>query len=154
MQLWMIWLLAGFVLAIAEMVSGTFYLLVLAVGAFVGAFVAWLGLNELLQAAIGGVVAVAGAILVHHFHKRNRPGDKDDNFLDRGQAVVLEGWAHETAPIARVRYRGATWEAKLALPGERPVPGTTLYIEGQEGNTLVVGLAPPARRAPAAATNP
>jgi membrane protein implicated in regulation of membrane protease activity len=144
MELWLLWLIAGFVLAIAEMVTGTFYLLVIALGAFAGAFVAWLGLNELMQAIIGSVVAVAGVLFVHHWHRRNRPGEAADNFLDRGQPVVLEGWSNETARIARVRYRGASWDAKLAAPGERPVPGTTLYIEGQEGNTLVVGLAPPA----------
>ncbi|HSN21288.1 MAG TPA: NfeD family protein [Usitatibacter sp.] len=144
MELWLIWLIAGFVLAIAEMVTGTFYLLVIALGAFVGAFVAWLGLNELVQATIGGLVAVGGAIFVHHWHSRNRPGEQGDNFLDRGQPVVLEGWANETARIARVKYRGASWDAKLARPDERPAPGTTLYIEGQEGNTLVVGSAPPA----------
>jgi membrane protein implicated in regulation of membrane protease activity len=42
-----------------------------------------------------------------------------------------------------VRYRGSSWDARLAEPAARPVPGATLYIEGQEGNTLVVGLAPP-----------
>jgi membrane protein implicated in regulation of membrane protease activity len=144
MELWLLWLIAGFVLAIAEMVTGTFYLLVIALGTFAGAFVAWLGLNELMQAIIGSVVAVAGVLFVHHWHRRNRPGEKSDNFLDRGQPVVLEGWSNETARIARVKYRGASWDAKLARPDEHPVPGTTLYIEGQEGNTLVVGLAPPA----------
>ncbi|HEY4999407.1 MAG TPA: NfeD family protein, partial [Usitatibacter sp.] len=77
---------------------------------------------------------------------RQRPGDpKYGNFLDRGQPVVLEGWANETARIARVQYRGTTWDARLARPEDRPVPGTTLYIEAQEGNTLVVAAVPPAR---------
>jgi membrane protein implicated in regulation of membrane protease activity len=144
MELWLVWVVAGFVLAIAEMVTGTFYLLVIAIGAFVGALVAWFGLNELWQAVVGGGVAIAGAIGVHHWHGRNRAGEGGDNLLDRGQPVVLEGWKNETARIARVKYRGASWDAKLARPDERPVPGTTLYIEGQEGNTLVVGSAPPA----------
>ena len=29
-------------------------------------------------------------------------------------------------------------------PGGHPAPGTTLYIEGQDGNTLLVAAAPPA----------
>jgi membrane protein implicated in regulation of membrane protease activity len=144
MELWLIWVIAGFVLVIAEMVTGTFYLLVIGIGAFVGALVAWLGGNELVQAVVSGGVAVAGTIAVHHWHHRNRldkPGE--GNFLDRGQPVVLEGWANETARIARVKYRGASWDARLARADERPAPGTTLYIEGQEGNTLVVATAPP-----------
>jgi len=145
MELWLIWVIAGFVLAIAEMVTGTFYLLVVGVGAFAGALVAWLGGNELVQALVGGAVAIAGVFAVHHWHARNRGGTTGEgNFLDRGQPVVLEGWANETARIARVRYRGASWDARLATPGEHPGPGTTLYIAGQDGNTLVVATSPPA----------
>lgn len=146
MELWLVWIVAGFALVIAELITGTFYLLVVGAGAFAGAAAAWLGAPLLLQAVAGSVVAIAGVIAVHHWHSRqpaNRPGH--DNFLDRGQPVVLEGWANETASVARVKYRGTSWDARLARAGERPAPGTTLYIEGQEGNTLVVALAPPAR---------
>ena len=143
MELWLVWIVAGFALAIAELVSGTFYLLVVAVGAFAGALVAWMGGNMLVQAAIGGIVAIAGAFAVHHWHSRARPGDAaHSNFLDRGQPVVLEGWANESANLARVKYRGTSWDARVPS-GTRPAPGTTLYIEGQEGNTLVVAAAPP-----------
>ncbi|HXS50957.1 MAG TPA: NfeD family protein [Usitatibacter sp.] len=144
MEQWLVWLVVGFVLVIAELVTGTFYLLVIAFGAFVGALLAWLGANELVQAALGGAVAIAGALFVHHWHNRNRAADKGSNLLDRGQPVVLEGWSNESARIARVKYRGALWDARLARPEENPPPGSTLYIEGQEGNTLVVASAPPA----------
>lgn len=146
MDLWLLWLIGGFVLVIAELVTGTFYLLVVGAGAFVAALIAWLGGNELVQALICGAVAIAGAVLVHHWHGRNRAGKPGEgNFLDRGQAVVLESWANETARIARVKYRGTSWDARLVHPEERPTPGTTLYIEGQEGNTLVVASTPPVR---------
>ena len=148
MELWLIWVVAGFVLVIAELVTGTFYLLVVGAGAFVGALAAWLGGNELVQAVAGSAVAIGGLIFVHHWHSRNRGGKPGEgNFLDRGQAVVLEGWANETARIARVKYRGASWDARLVRPDEHPSPGTTLYIEAQEGNTLVVASAPPAHPA-------
>ncbi len=58
--------------------------------------------------------------------------------------MVLEAWTDEAERIARVKYRGASWDARLARPQDHPVPGATLYIEGQEGNTLVVATAPPA----------
>ena len=145
MELWLVWIVAGFALVIAELVSGTFYLLVIGVGAFAGAVVAWMGGNLLVQAAIGGIIAIGGAVAVHHWHSRQRIGDPtQSNFLDRGQPVVLEGWANETANLARVKYRGTSWDARLAS-GARPAPGTTLYIEGQEGNTLVVAVAPQPR---------
>ena len=143
MELWLLWLIVGFVLVIAELMTGTFYLLVIGLGAFVGAMVAWMGGNVLLQAFVGSAVALGGAWFVHHWHAANR--DKDtgiSNFLDRGQPVVLEGWTNEPAGIARVRYRGASWEARVSEPASRPVPGATLYIHGQEGNTLVVSVQP------------
>ena len=145
MELWLVWIVAGFALAIAELLTGTFYLLVIALGAFAGALVAWMGGNLLVQAVLGGAVSIAGAIWVHHWHKRQKSGDAQSNFLDRGQPVVLEGWANESANLARVKYRGTSWDARVAQ-GDRPAPGTTLYIEGQEGNTLVVVAAAPTAR--------
>lgn len=143
MELWLLWLVAGFVLVIAELMTGTFYLLVIGLGAFVGAIVAWMGGNVLVQAFIGSAVALAGAWFVHHWHAAQRNVDTGvSNFLDRGQAVVLEGWTNEPAGIARVRYRGASWDARVAEPASRPVAGSTLYIHGQEGNTLVVSAQP------------
>ena len=64
-------------------------------------------------------------------------------FLDRGQPVVLDGWANENAGIARVKYRGSTWDARVAASADRPPVGSTLYIEAQEGTMLVVAAAPP-----------
>jgi membrane protein implicated in regulation of membrane protease activity len=142
-ELWLLWLIVGFALVIAELMTGTFYLLVIGVGAFVGAMVAWLGGNVMWQAVVGSAVALAGAWFVHHWHEAARNTDSGvSNFLDRGQPVVLEGWTNEPAGMARVRYRGASWEARVAEPASRPVPGATLYIHGQEGNTLVVSVQP------------
>jgi membrane protein implicated in regulation of membrane protease activity len=146
MELWLIWTVAGFALIIAELVTGTFYLLVVGVGAFAGALVAWLGGNTLVQAVSGSVVAIVGVLMVHHWHAAHRKADEGHaNFLDRGQPVILEGWVDENRRIARVKYRGAGWDARLSRADDKPAPGTTLYIEGQEGNTLVVATAPPAR---------
>lgn len=145
MDLSLVWLVAGFALVIAELVTGTFYLLVIGAGAFIAAMIAWFGAGLVVQSLVGGVVAVFGAVLVHRWHARQPATPQGSNFLDRGQPVVLEGWANETAHIARVKYRGTTWDARMARADERPAPGTTLYIEGQDGNTLVVAAAPPAR---------
>jgi membrane protein implicated in regulation of membrane protease activity len=142
-ELWLLWLIAGFVLVIAELITGTFYLLVIGLGAFAGAVAAWTGAHVMVQAVASGAVAIGGAWAVHHWHARQRPNVPGDNLLDRGQPVVLESWANEAAGIARVRYRGTSWDARMARHGERPLPGTTLYISGQEGNELVVATVPP-----------
>jgi membrane protein implicated in regulation of membrane protease activity len=144
MELWLLWVVAGFILVIAELVTGTFYLLVIGVGAFAAALAAWLGVGVLIQAVAGSAVALAGAWFVHHWHSANKDQGRS-NLLDRGQAVVLEGWANESAGIARVKYRGTSWDARYLEKDSRPVPGSTLYIDAMEGNTLVVVAAPPAR---------
>ena len=144
MESWLIWIVAGFVLVIAELLTGTFYLLVVGVGAFAAAIVAWMGGNALVQAIAGCAVALVGSFFVHQWHVRQRAATpKGSNFLDRGQAVILEGWVDEGARVARVKYRGAWWDAKLRVPNDHPSPGSTLYIDSQEGNTLVVDTAPP-----------
>ncbi len=144
MDAWLLWTIVGFVLVIAELVTGTFYLLVLGVGAFAAALAAYAGGNVLVQAAVGSAVSLGGAWFVHHWHEAHRKADEGrSNFLDRGQAVVLEGWANEPAGIARVKYRGASWDARVAEPALRPPPGSTLYIDAQEGNLLVVVTSPP-----------
>ena len=143
MELWLMWTIAAFALVIVEMLTGTFYLLVLGIGAFVGAIMAWLGAHMIVQAVVGGGVAIAGCWFVHHWHESRRKVDGGkSNFLDRGQPVVLEGWSNESAGIARVKYRGASWDARVPA-GERPSAGSTLYIEAQEGSQLVVLMAPP-----------
>jgi membrane protein implicated in regulation of membrane protease activity len=43
MDLWLLWLIAGFVLVIAELLTGTFYLLVIGAGAFAASLAAWAG---------------------------------------------------------------------------------------------------------------
>ena len=144
MELWLLWTIVGFVLVITELVTGTFYLLVLGLGAFIGAIAAWLGANHIVQAVAGGGSAIAGTWFVHHWHESRRAAaDKGANFLDRGQPVVLDGWANETAGIAKVKYRGTLWDARVHDAAARPVVGSTLYIEGQEGTMLVVAPAPP-----------
>jgi membrane protein implicated in regulation of membrane protease activity len=92
---------------------------------------------------VGGLVAIGGAWYVHHWHEAHRKADEGrSNFLDRGQPVVMEGWANEAAGLARVKYRGASWDARVAGGAARPTPGATLYIDAQEGQTLVVVDAP------------
>jgi membrane protein implicated in regulation of membrane protease activity len=143
MEQWLLWIIVGMVLVIAELVTGTFYLLVLGVGALAAAVIAWAGGNEIIQAVVAGAVAIGGAWFVHHWHEAHRKSDEGRaNFLDRGQPVVLEGWANESAGLARVKYRGTSWDARVAS-AVKPTPGSTLYIDAQEGQTLVVVEAPP-----------
>lgn len=141
MEPYLAWIVAGFALVIIELMTGTFYLLVIGVGAFAGAAVAWAGGGYPAQAVGACAVALVGTWLVNRWHRTRAPGSAKDNFLDLGQAVVLESWVDAPSGTARVKYRGTTWDARVAA-GARAEPGATLYIHGQDGSTLLVGTAP------------
>ena len=74
METYLAWIIAGFVLVIIELLTGTFYLLVIGVGAFAGAAVAWAGGGYLAQAVGACAVALAGTWLVQSLapHARSR----------------------------------------------------------------------------------
>ena len=142
METYLAWIIAGFVLVIIELLTGTFYLLVIGVGAFAGAAVAWAGGGYFAQAVGACAVALVGTWLVKRWHNAHRRDSAKDDFLDLGQPVVLESWVDAASGTARVTYRGTTWDARVAA-GARPEPGATLVINGQDGSTLLVGAVPP-----------
>lgn len=117
------WVLAGVLVAV-ELATGTFYLLMLALGAVAGAVAAHLGWSQALQlsaAAVVGMVAVSAA----YFMRRQRPGDPSPRAdrsvnLDVGELVHIDVW--QADGTASVKYRGAQWTA-MHRPGVMPSPG-------------------------------
>ena len=138
---YLMWLLAGLGLVIAELLTGTFYLLMLGIAAFGGAAAAWLGQGFPVQALAACVVAAAGSYLVHLTHAKNARHQMRP--VDHAQPVTFEQWVNQDARLARVRYRGASWEARV--DGDAALdPGGMLYIVAAEGNTLTVNKTRPA----------
>ena len=133
MDPYLYWVLTAIALVIVELLTGTFYLLVLAVAACGGAALAYLGFSFGAQAGLATILAVAGVAFVHRFRARTGRDGKSINAIDVGQRVTLDSWINESQGLARVRYRGALWDAKVI--GERG-PGTTFYIRGVDGSTL------------------
>lgn len=133
-----LWWLAAGVLVAVEMATGTFYLLMLALGVVAGAIAAHAGLGLSAQLVAAAVVG-GGAIVGWHLHRRGRPGaggGVNRNFdLDIGEQVHVARW--EPDGTARVDYRGAQWNARYAGDGE-PSPGPHI-IRGIEANRLLLG---------------
>ena len=67
------WLAAGIVVA-AELLTGSFYLLMLALGLAAAAIAAHLGVELPLQMVSAAVVG-GGAVAAWHLAKKKRPGD-------------------------------------------------------------------------------
>jgi membrane protein implicated in regulation of membrane protease activity len=140
MEAYVAWLILGFVLLIIEMTSGTFYLLVLGVASFGAAAAAYLGQHFPVQVIIAAAVSAIGAYLVHAWHNRNT-GEKMKS-IDAGMPARFESWTDQATRRARVRYRDASWDARIE--GQSDVqPGATVYVRSSDGNTLHVAVQPP-----------
>jgi membrane protein implicated in regulation of membrane protease activity len=134
MDTYLIWLLAGFLLMIVELISGTFVLLMLGIAAFAGSLMAWLGFGLWPQALVAVIVAMLGLVWVWKRPRRDGPPMAS---LDLGQAVTVDKWVDREAGRARVRYRDTLWDARI----EGTTDVDTYYITAVEGNTLRVSAA-------------
>jgi membrane protein implicated in regulation of membrane protease activity len=135
------WAILGLALVIAELLTGTFYLLMLGVAAFGAAAAAWLALAFGPQIIVFALVAAIGCYGVHVYRARNRGEQMPP--IDAGLPASFEQWIDVAERLARVRYRGATWDARVQ--GAEPIePGRTVYVVNTNGNTLEVATKRPA----------
>ena len=134
------WAIGGIALIIAELISGTFYLLVIGIAALAGAAAAYQYSSFWVQAVIAATVAIIGVIMVTRFRKTQASSPSVS--LDIGQSVVLDAWVNEQDRRARVRYRNALWDASV-LDQQGAEVGRTLYITHVDGNTLHVSTTRP-----------
>ena len=130
MEHYVYWFSIAVGLLIVEMATGTFYMLMLSLAFGAGGAVAFAGLDLPLQMLLGALVGVVGIFAL----RRVKTTTQVVQGLDIGQAVNVVVW-HEDG-TARVRYRGAEWDAELEssdLPHK-----DTLYIKEIHGSKLVL----------------
>ena len=131
------WLAAGALVA-AELATGTFYLLTLALGAAAGAVTAHLGLSTNFQIAAAAVLG-GGAVVAWHLHRTGHAhalpaGANPDVNLDIGSAVQVTHWQADGS--ARVHYRGTEWDARHV--GAGPATAGEHTICAIEGSRLLL----------------
>ena len=137
-----LWWLAAGALVAAELATGTFYLLMLALGCAVGALAAHAGAGTSAQVVAAALLG-GGATALWHLRRARSPraapaeSNADVN-LDIGQTVQVAAWAADGT--ARVHYRGADWSARPARPGP-PQPGTHVIV-AIHGSELQLAPAP------------
>lgn len=136
-----LWAILGLTLVIVELLSGTFYLLVLGVAAFGAALVAWLGQPFGVQALVLAAISGFGCYGVHLYHAKS--GTRQMTHVDAGQPASFESWVDQGARLARVRYRGASWDALVDSDAALD-DGSMLYVVTANGNTLQVTTRRPA----------
>ena len=136
-----LWAILGLTLVIIELLTGTFYLLVLSIAAFGAALAAWLGQAFPVQTIVAAVISGFGCYGVHVYRAKNATQQMPN--VDAGQPASFENWVDQGARLARVNYRGASWDA--LVDGDAAVDtGAMLYVVSANGNTLKVTTRRPA----------
>ena len=137
----LIWVILGLTLVIVELLTGTFYLLVLGIAAFGAALAAWLGQGFPVQAIVAAAISGLGCYGVHVYRAKNATQQMPN--VDAGQPASFENWIDQGGRLARVSYRGASWDA--LVDGDAAVDaGAMLYVVTANGNTLKVTIRRPA----------
>ena len=131
------WVAAGVAVAV-ELATGTFYLLMVALGLAGAAVAAMLGLGTTAQIVSAALIG-GGATALWHWRRFNQPRsaparENHDVNLDIGERVKVSAWGSDGT--AQVQYRGSTWTARLA-PGAAPLAGEH-RVTAVEGNWLVL----------------
>ena len=129
-----IWAVIGLVLVIVELLTGTFYLLMLGLAAFGAAPPRWLGFAFASQSIVAALVAAVGCYAVHAYRAKNKAQQMAP--IDAGMPASFESWGSE-GRLAKVRYRGASWDARGGVRG-RNRARATVYVLATDGNTLRV----------------
>jgi membrane protein implicated in regulation of membrane protease activity len=142
-----IWWIAALAMLIAELFTGTFYLLVIAVALAAGGLVAYLDASFAAQFVTAGAVGFVGAMVLRKTrfgktHSVDTARDANVN-IDIGNRVVVNGW--DGHGRARVAYRGAQWDVQLDASGDAQAAATNAQhqpgehvIKEVRGTTLVV----------------
>ena len=129
------WVLTGVLVAL-ELVTGTFYLLMLGLGSVAAALAAMAGYGLNTQLVAAAFVGGLGAVLLGQWRKRQAatPQQAKDQHLDLGATVMVQAW--DAQGTTQVKHRGAAWTAELA-PGQSAAPGVH-RIQAIAGNRLVL----------------
>ena len=131
------WIAAGVAVAL-ELATGTFYLLMMALGLAAAALAAHLGLALSAQVIAAALVG-GGATAVWHWRRFRQPQsapsrENHDVNLDIGERVNVGAWVEDGT--ARVQYRGSAWTVRIA-PGA-PLTSGEHRVVAVEGNWLVL----------------
>lgn len=134
MSAYWIWWIAGAVLVAAELLTGTFYLLVIGLALACGGIAAWFDAAMPVQWLTAGVLGIAGTFFLQRWRKLHKSEPVVQQSLDVGQLVQVQNWGPDGT--ARVAYRGTTWDAELDAPATPR--NESMYITAMRGSVLIL----------------
>ena len=124
------WWIAAGALVVGELATGTFYVLMLAIGCVFGALAGYTDISFFAQVAVAVVVGGAAVLVWDRKRRRGRgrvsaAANRNIN-LDIGELVQVDGWNADGT--ARVPYRGSAWNVRWI--GDGPAtPGAHVIAE-------------------------
>jgi membrane protein implicated in regulation of membrane protease activity len=137
------WILAGVAVGV-ELITGTFYLLMIALGLAMAAIAAHLGLSMTAQLVAAALVGGGAVALWHKTRLDRKVATKQDSAtasrdvnMDVGEHIYVQAWRPDGT--ATVKYRGADWTVTLA-PGTQATTGNYV-VKDVVGNRLVLQAA-------------
>jgi len=131
------WFGAAALSLLLEMATGTFYLLLVALGLAASGTAAYAGLSLVWQIISGLVVSLTGLVVLHHYRQSKGHVSTQSNpdvVQDIGQSVIVDAWDENGQ--GRVFYRGANWSARI--DADQPVQAGEHYIKAVQGLTLIL----------------
>jgi membrane protein implicated in regulation of membrane protease activity len=132
------WLIGGFVLIAAEILSGDLFLLMVGVGALAGAGTEWIFDNTLVSCAVFALVSIGLVTFARPWLKSRLHGDlvhtNADALIGRKAVAV----SSVDAQGGQIRLDGDVWSAR-AFGNQDPIPpGQSVTIVEIAGATAVV----------------
>ena len=136
MDSYIVWFVVAFGLLVAELLTGTFYLLVIAIALAAAGFAALAGAPSALQFIVAAAIGLGGSIWLRSTRFGKRLHERGEDLIQNMD--IGQHWT--PARTARASYRGAVWDVELA-PGEQPAGGE-FVIREIHANRLIVAPKP------------
>jgi membrane protein implicated in regulation of membrane protease activity len=138
------WLVVAGAVVVGELLTGSVYLLMVALGLAAAALAAYLGFDLAWQFVALAVVGAAATGAWHTRVKKRQAGApaaeaNPDVNIDVGETVNVAEW--KTDGSAEVRYRGAAWQARLASASASSAAPGNYRIARVQGNVLMLEAA-------------
>jgi membrane protein implicated in regulation of membrane protease activity len=135
----MLWILLGVALAVAEIFTVSFFLIMFAAGAFAAAGAAALGAPVALQAVVFAIVSLIAVLGMRPTLRRYFGRDADSPTpvaeIAGSEAVVLE---RVDADRGVIKIDGEFWQARALDAGQVIEPGERVHVVEIKGVTAMV----------------
>ena len=143
-NLWILWVILGVILIVAEVFTSGFVLLWFGVGALAAALAGLVGVGPTLQflifAVVSGGLTVASRTFFVKYFSREKHGDSLRSGVDAlpGKVGTVVSSSKGAMNEGAVKVFGSTWTAYPA-PGEEPLEaGERVQVESIQGASIYV----------------